>query len=751
MFRMLFAATAAFLTLICFSHDGVGHDDPITVSDGETYTLVPHTDTGEHTHTYTVTTWSPLTPDGEPVPVAWNTRTVGYTDSSHSHERDGYTDTHSHTRSLGDHSHSDFPAITPENEGDGIPAGWVDSEHTHTSTHSRIPEGLRVTTTHSHPHDPNGYHTHPGENVADIRERTLAQTDYWHSHDGYVRHSHPGSSRDSHGSLDHSGLEESVLPLNLNPTNDDEEEVEYHLIGPHSHDGLVSHTHLLPKHISHDDVAHSHTPRVGDPDDPNLRTPVNNLGLNPLVNTRQPVNPETGLPVDNADTSVVVVTREDGTVETIVVPSATVADIAATVGESNEQGQPAEEEAHPTFPLKVISVEEKEDPRRLLVTIRNYGKQDYRLSYFSIELLQPNGETVAAADIHRGVGPGHLRGRSETVLALLPPKRFSEADSSEASSLLHFRYFNGKQGGYFDGDRIALKYKGRIVSEHPERVPGEQVFYSPLRITSVEEKKDPRRLLVTIRNYGKRPYRLGSYLNLELLQPDGKTVVTGGMLNGENGLLPGRTETMFALLPQKFFGEVDPGEVSSLVHFPYFSGRRGGYFDDDRIALKYEGEIVSEYPERSPDDQVSDSPLVITSVEEKESPRRLLVTIRNYGRQTLRLSHPYSLELLQPDGKTVVTASMRNGAGSGHLQGRAETVFALLPKKLFDKVKVGEASFMMSFPYYSGKQGRYFDDDRLALKHEGEIISEYPEAEQVSAAPRLQRRLITSWGSLKME
>ena len=79
-------------------------------------------------------------------------------------------------------------------------------------------------------------------------------------------------------------------------------------------------------------------------------------------------------------------------------------------------------------------------------------------------------------------------------------------------------------------------------------------------------------------------------------------------------------------------------------------------------------------------------------------------------------------------------------------------MLALLPKKLFDKVQADKVSFMLHFPYSSGKKGGYLEGDRLVLKYAGAVVSEYPEAEEeVSAAPRLQKRLITSWGNMKMK
>ena len=752
MFRILFTATAVFLMLLCFLHEGSGHDDSISVASNETYTLASHSGTGDHSHTYSITVWSPLVPDGDSVPVAWDTRTVHYTDSSHSHDKDGHTDTHSHLRRVGDHSHSDFPAKTPENEGESTPAGWVDSEHTHTSTHSRIPEGLRVTTTHSHPHDPNGHHTHPGETVADIRAKTEAQTDYWHSHDGYVRHSHPGSSRDSHGGLDHSNLlkTDSSPPPSSDLTGDDEGDDSHYLIGPHSHDGLISHTHLLPIGRSHDDVSHVHTPKIGEEVEAersaDTRQPVNTQPVNTQPVNTQPVNtqpvgtqpvgtttpPVTETPTNNnrqpADPALEQPVGGVNTPPVVVVPTPNTGD----AGEPpvQEQAPQVVEVVHPTFPLRILSVEEKQDPRRLVVTIKNDGRQFYRLDRpFSIELLQRSGRPVVVANMRHSVGPLYLLGREkETVFALLPKSLFGEVDANEVNFMVHFQYFYGNQKGFLEGDRIALKYDGRVVSEYPEPLPDDLVPAFPLTITSVEEKQDPRRLLVTIRNRGRQTHSLQHPLRFEMLQHDGETVVYASMRKNRGSVyLRGGAETVVALLPKHFFDAVDTSEVSLMVHFQYIYGNKKGYLDGDRIALKYGDEVISEYPDPALAEPVPAFPLQITSVEEKKSPRRLLVTIKNTGRPDHKLERPFSLELLQHDGETVVVANLRRGLRAIHLRGGAEITLALLPENLFGEMDASEVNSVVPFQYFQGKQQGYLDSDRIALKHGGEIISEYPE------------------------
>ena len=775
MFRILFTATI-FLTLVCFSYEGMSHDDPITVASNETYHLATHSDTGDHSHIYGITVWAPLIPDGDPVPVGWKTRKRHYIASEHSHDKDGYTDKHSHLRQVGDHTHSDFPAKTPENKGESTPEGWVDSEHTHTGTHTRVPENLRVTVTHTHPHDPNGEHSHPGENVADIRERTLAQTDYWHSHDGYVRHSHPGASRDSHASLDHSNLEKSVVPSDLDLTEEDEEDEEeddgYRLIGPHSHDGFISHTHLLHKDRSHDGIPHLHTPKIGEEvvQPTNTRQPADPEPER-SVDTQEPENSETESSVDDttASTSTETTTDTTETNESVVqrqvektrptvegsvdtrqpvnpgqdtpagdTTTPTPTDVKPNAAETDEpaaqQQVPKAEVVHPTFPLRITSVEERQDPRRLIVTIRNDGRQHYRLhTPFRLELLQYDGQTVGVANTRHTQGSLYLRGGQETVLALLHRNQFNELDDREADAMIHFPYLSIKQRRYYDSDRIALKHEGRLVSEYPEPVVGEAVPEFPLKITSVEEKQSPRRLMVTIENYGNQTYRLlHTPFRLEMLQHDGQTIVVASTRYTKgSAYLRGREETVLALLYKNQFNELDDRGVGLMMHFPYFSRKNKGYLDSDRIALKYEDRLISEYPESDPNEVVSDFPLTITSVEAKKDPWRLQVTIRNDGRQTYDLDAPFSLELQQRDGQAVVVANMRHTAavlyarltsGPGRLKGVAETTFALLPKNHFRKVNLEEVSFMIH-----GRWRGFFADDRLVLKYNDEVISEYPE------------------------
>ena len=663
--------------------------------------------------------------------------------------------------------------------GEPVPDGWVDSEHTHTSVHSRLPEDLRVTTTHSHPHDPNGYHTHPGETVAEIHERTLAQTDYWHSHDRYVRHSHPGSSRDSHDSLDHSSVQQQeddpLLDLALSRVDppDENPPLEYKTTGPHSHDGLISHTHLLPIGVSHDDVSHVHTPKIGEEVEversADTRQPVNTQPVNTQPVNTQPVNtqpvgtqpvgtttpPVTETPTNNnrqpADPALEQPVGGVNTPPVVVVPTPNTGD----AGEPpvQEQAPQVVEVVHPTFPLRITSVEEKQDPRRLIVTIKNDGRQFYRLQRpFSVELLQRNGRPVVVANLRQSVGNTYLLGKErETVFALLPKSLFDQADASEVNFMVHFQYFQGGKKGFLDGDRIALKYDGRLVTEYPEPLPDELVPAFPLKVLSVEEKQNPRRLMVTIKNNGRPAYSLQRPFSIELLQHDGKTVVVANMRKSK-GLtyLRGGAETVIALLPKTLFDDLDDNEVNLMLHFQYFFGSKKGYLDGDRIALKHEGETISEYPEATSDEAVSTFPLTITSVEEKQDPRRLVATIKNTGRPTYALERPFSLEL-QRNGETVVIADMRHTAGSGHLHGGRETVFTLLPKRLFKKVDTSEVSFLMHFQYFYGDKKGYLDGDRLVLKYEDEVIAEYPDPEQVPAAPQLQRKQATLWGSLKME
>ncbi len=76
----------------------------------------------------------------------------------------------------------------------------------------------------------------------------------------------------------------------------------------------------------------------------------------------------------------------------------------------------------------------------------------------------------------------------------------------------------------------------------------------------------------------------------------------------------------------------------------------------------------------------------------------------------------------------------------------ADTEVTLLPWKLVRKLDRKE-SFYLAFQYFYGSQSGYKPGDVFILSYEETEVSRYPEA--MPFAPRLQRSVTTTWGSLK--
>lgn len=143
--------------------------------------------------------------------------------------------------------------------------------------------------------------------------------------------------------------------------------------------------------------------------------------------------------------------------------------------------------------------------------------------------------------------------------------------------------------------------------------------------------------------------------------------------------------------------------------------------------------------------------LEIISVVEVGSPRRLIVTLRNHTKRFIDLTQGWSLILSRPDGSSA-TANMRSRGSllitpqKARGEKYADTEVTLLPWKLVRKLDRKE-SFYLAFQYFYGSQSGYKPGDVFILSYEETEVSRYPEA--LSAAPRLNRNMVTTWGSLK--
>lgn len=143
--------------------------------------------------------------------------------------------------------------------------------------------------------------------------------------------------------------------------------------------------------------------------------------------------------------------------------------------------------------------------------------------------------------------------------------------------------------------------------------------------------------------------------------------------------------------------------------------------------------------------------LEIVGVVELRGPRRLVVTLRNHRQSFIDLTQGWSLSLARTDGSSAfvnmksresLLITPQKARGEKH----ADTEIALLPRKLFRRLG-NQDRFYLDFQYFYGTQSGYKTGDVLIHSYQGEEMSRYPEA--VQFAPRLQRSITTTWGSMK--
>ncbi len=125
--------------------------------------------------------------------------------------------------------------------------------------------------------------------------------------------------------------------------------------------------------------------------------------------------------------------------------------------------------------LQIVEVIEMEQPRRLVVKIRNNGQNFIDLTDgYALTLVRPDGSSVSANMESRNslfitpytVSIGTYQGAE---IALLPQRSFAELDNQERL-FLDFPYFYGQQSGYSKNDMLILSYKGAEISRYPEPV-----------------------------------------------------------------------------------------------------------------------------------------------------------------------------------------------------------------------------------------------------------------------------------------
>ena len=143
--------------------------------------------------------------------------------------------------------------------------------------------------------------------------------------------------------------------------------------------------------------------------------------------------------------------------------------------------------------------------------------------------------------------------------------------------------------------------------------------------------------------------------------------------------------------------------------------------------------------------------LEIVGVVELRGPRRLVVTLRNHRQRFIDVTQGWALSLARTDGSSAfVNMKSRESLLITPQKARgekyADTEIALLPRKLFRRLG-NQVRFALDFQYFYGTQSGYKTGDVLILSYQGEEMSRYPEA--VQFAPRLQRSITTTWGSMK--
>ncbi len=125
--------------------------------------------------------------------------------------------------------------------------------------------------------------------------------------------------------------------------------------------------------------------------------------------------------------------------------------------------------------LEIVGIVEKEQPRRLVVTIRNNGQNFVDLTEgWSLTLVRTDGSSVSVNMKSRNslfITPYNNNDGvyADTDISLLPKNSFVELDTQE-HLFLDFPYFYGQQSGYSQDDVLILSYEGAEMSRYPEAV-----------------------------------------------------------------------------------------------------------------------------------------------------------------------------------------------------------------------------------------------------------------------------------------
>jgi len=123
-----------------------------------------------------------------------------------------------------------------------------------------------------------------------------------------------------------------------------------------------------------------------------------------------------------------------------------------------------------------------------------------------------------------------------------------------------------------------------------------------LEIVSVSEVRNPRRLLVTLRNTGETFVDLQRCWQIVLHREDGSVVgailrksISGLVITPQQSKGEKHADTHISLLPRRLFPRLPKGERA--VDLQYFYGSQTGFNTGDTLILYYEQIEVSRYPE----------------------------------------------------------------------------------------------------------------------------------------------------------
>ena len=128
------------------------------------------------------------------------------------------------------------------------------------------------------------------------------------------------------------------------------------------------------------------------------------------------------------------------------------------------------EVSEPLLDLQILSVFEKKNPRRLVVTVTNSSDQTvYLKTPFRLE-LQRDGELLVYTNFYSTARSARFYRQSEVTFVLTPKRLFPKIDFREVRFAVAFQYFYGKKTGYRKGDTLILKHGDRVISEYSETV-----------------------------------------------------------------------------------------------------------------------------------------------------------------------------------------------------------------------------------------------------------------------------------------